>query len=339
VLTLDGSVGEGGGQILRTALSLSALTGQPFELTRLRAGRRQPGLLRQHLTAVQAVARVASAHVEGAALGSTRLVFEPGSVQPGVHHFSIGTAGSATLVLQAVLPALLVAVGPSRIVVEGGTHNPFAPPFDFLTQSFLSLVGCQGPRVVATLERWGFFPGGGGRITLEVEPCARLVPLELSAPPAVRARRVRAVVANLPRSVGERELQVVRADGAYGQALFSLEEHPGNPSRANLMMIELDVDTHCEVFTAFGARGLRAEAVATDALAQANAYLAAAQPVGVHLADQLLVPFAMAGAGLFRCAQPSPHMLTNLDVVRRFLDVPMSCRERAAGAYELRVGA
>src|SRR5689334_333662 len=176
MLKLDGSVGEGGGQILRTALALSALTGQPFEIEKIRAKRRKPGLLRQHLTAVRAATALCQAQVEGDSLGSMTLRFVPGDVKPGEYAFAIGTAGSATLVLQTVLPPLLLASRPSKITIEGGTHNPLAPPVDFLDRSFLPLVRRMGPRVRVQLERWGFYPAGGGRISVEIEPVQRLQP-------------------------------------------------------------------------------------------------------------------------------------------------------------------
>ncbi len=170
VLTIDGADGEGGGQILRTSLALSLVTGIPFRIERLRAGRPRPGLLRQHLTAAHAAAEVGQVQVTGAALGSLSLTFVPGRVTPGTYSFSVGTAGSTTLVLQTVLPALLLASEPSTLTLAGGTHNPFAPPFDFLAQAYLPLVNRMGPQVTATLERPGFYPAGGGTCQITIAP-------------------------------------------------------------------------------------------------------------------------------------------------------------------------
>jgi RNA 3'-terminal phosphate cyclase (ATP) len=156
MLKIDGSAGEGGGQVLRTALGLSALTGQPFEIENIRGRRKKPGLMRQHLTAVQAAARVCGAETEGVHRGSTGLRFVPRQVRAGEYAFSIGTAGSATLVVQSVLPALLTAPAPSRLTIEGGTHNPPAPPVDFLERSFIPLVNRMGPKVAVRLESWGW---------------------------------------------------------------------------------------------------------------------------------------------------------------------------------------
>ena len=212
MVTLDGSIGEGGGQILRTALGLSLVTGTPFRIERIRAGRSKLGLLRQHLTAVQAATAVGSAAVEGDELNSQSLTFTPSAVKPGDYKFAVGTAGSTTLVLQTILPALMTAAGPSRVVIEGGTHNPAAPPFDFLARVFLPLLARMGPRVEAVLERPGFYPAGGGRIVITIEPAASktLTPLVLDTRGDTVTRRVVAIVANLDPRIGHRELQAAR---------------------------------------------------------------------------------------------------------------------------------
>ena len=179
MITIDGSRGEGGGQVLRTSLALSLATGAPFRIEGIRAQRPKPGLLRQHLTAVQAAAAVGRARVEGAVAGASALTFSPDGVHAGEYAFSIGTAGSATLVLQTILPPLLVAGGRSVVTLEGGTHNPWAPPFDYLERVFLPVVNRLGPRVAVTLERHGFYPAGGGRFTITIEPAPRLARLDL----------------------------------------------------------------------------------------------------------------------------------------------------------------
>src|SRR5262245_42898512 len=165
MISIDGSFGEGGGQILRTALGLSLFTGQAFRIDKIRAGRRNPGLLRQHLTAVKAAAKIGQAEVTGANIGSTQLTFTPGRVAHGDYQFAVGTAGRATLVLQSVLPALLISDDQdrrTRLTLEGGTHNPFAPPFDFLAKAFLPLLERMGARVAVRLDRYGFYPAGRG---------------------------------------------------------------------------------------------------------------------------------------------------------------------------------
>jgi RNA 3'-terminal phosphate cyclase (ATP) len=338
LLTLDGAAGEGGGQILRTALSLSALTGRPFTIDRIRANRKKPGLLRQHLTAVRAAAAVCGAAVRGDEPGSPSVVFEPGPVAAGEYRFAIGTAGSTTLVMQTVLPPLLTAAGPSRVTIEGGTHNPLAPPVDFFELSFLPFVRRMGPRVSIRLERCGFYPAGGGRIVVEVEPVPRLAPFELTERAPVVGKRARALVAGLPRRIAERELAVVqRALGLAAEDLEVVELARGQ-GPGNVVSIELEMEHHREVFTGFGEQGVRAEAVASGAVDAARAYLAGGEPIGEHLADQLVIPLAMSGGGRFRTGPASRHLTTNVEVVGRFLGVEVACAEHAPRRWEVRVG-
>src|ERR1043166_8270162 len=198
MIEIDGSQGEGGGEILRAALGLSPLTraplrlysiratrglslvtGTPFRIHSIRARRDRPGLQRQHLAAVKAAAELGRADVQGASIGSGVTLFRPGKIETGNSFFSIGSAGSATLVLQTVLPPLLTAPGPSTLTLEGGTHNPWAPPFDFLEKAFLPLLNRMGPKITATLARRGFYPAGGGRIVASVDPASKLAPIDL----------------------------------------------------------------------------------------------------------------------------------------------------------------
>jgi RNA 3'-terminal phosphate cyclase (ATP) len=256
MLMIDGSFGEGGGQILRTALSLSLVTGKPFRIENIRAGRKNPGLLRQHLTAVNAAAEISQAEVTGAAIGSGELTFAPGSVMSGNYAFAVGTAGSTTLVLQTVLPALLIATGRSRLILEGGTHNPFAPPFDFLDRAFLPLVNRMGPRATAELERPGFYPAGGGRMSVTIEPARDLNRLDLPARGEVLARRAKAVVANLPISIAERELKVIARKMSWPRESMKAESVERSPGPGNVVTIEIECEHLTEVFTGFGERGV-----------------------------------------------------------------------------------
>ncbi len=153
MIIIDGSEGEGGGQVVRNALALSLVTGQPFQITNIRGKREKPGLMRQHLTAVEAACQIGDAECEGAAVGSSDIAFRPGTVRPGDYHFAVGTAGSTGLVLQTVLMPLLLAETPSRLVLEGGTHNMMAPPFEFIERVFLPVINRMGPRVEARLIR------------------------------------------------------------------------------------------------------------------------------------------------------------------------------------------
>ena len=326
MLTIDGAQGEGGGQILRSSLALSLITGQPFRIERIRAGRKRPGLLRQHLTAARAAAEVSGGRLEGDRLGASTLSFTPAAVRAGEHRFAIGSAGSASLVLQTVLPALLRADGPSRLRLEGGTHNPFAPPFEFLERSFLPLLGRMGVRVSARLERPGFYPAGGGVFEVEIEP-APLARLELLERGALRGRRARALVARLPRTIAERELARVRARLGWEEACLLVEER-ADAGPGTVLTLEVEHAEVCEVVTGFGERGVPAERVADGAISALERYLTAGVPVGEHLADQLLLPLAVGGGGVFRTLAPSPHARTNLEVIRRFLPLEARLEER-----------
>jgi RNA 3'-terminal phosphate cyclase (ATP) len=329
LLEIDGSLGEGGGQILRSSLALSLVTGTPFRLKRIRAGREKPGLARQHLTSVMAAAEVGRAEVDGAAVGSQDLTFRPGRVSAGRFEFKIGTAGSTTLVLQTVLPALVRAEEPSTVIVEGGTHNTKAPPVDFLTGTFLPLVGKMGPRVSLELERHGFYPQGGGRITAMIEP-ASLRPLELLERGPVRSTRAVAIVSRLPRHVAERELAVVGND--LGWTDLTVQELDG-PGQGNVLLLVIETDGVTETISAIGERGMPAERVADAACAEARRYLDSGVPVGEHLADQLMLPLALAGGGRYVTLAPTPHTTTHAEVIGKFLGVRPSITEAADGRF------
>jgi RNA 3'-terminal phosphate cyclase (ATP) len=324
MITIDGSFGEGGGQILRTSLTLSLVTGKPFRIERIRAGRKSPGLLRQHLAAVNAAARVGYAEIEGASLGSRELTFRPQAVAAGHYQFAVGTAGSATLVLQTVLPALMIADAPSRLLLEGGTHNPYAPPFDFLEKTFLPLLNRMGARVTARLERHGFYPAGGGRFIVEITPAQQLRQIKLDDRGAITGRRARALVANLPRHIAERELLVIGIKLSWKGDWLRVETTDTSSGPGNCVMIEIECEQLTEVFTAFGQRGVRAEAVAGEAADRAREYMASDAAADEYLADQLLVPMALAGGGSFTAVSLSRHTTTNIEVIRKFIDIDIT---------------
>jgi RNA 3'-terminal phosphate cyclase (ATP) len=328
MLIIDGSIGEGGGQILRSALALSMVTGTPFRIEKIRANRDVPGLARQHLTAVQSAATLCGATVEGAEMRSTALSFTPGRVKPGDYTFSVGSAGSTTLVLQTVLPALLVGGEPSTLTLEGGTHNPFAPPLDFLEKSFLPVINRMGPRVEVALERPGFAPAGGGRFIVTIEPAAKLSRVDLTTRGPLRSRRARAVIAGLPRAIAGRELATVREILGWGPDEVETVELLEAYGPGNIVTLEVESEQITEVFAGVGRRGVRAEAVAADAADSCKRYLAAPDvPVGDCLADQLLLPMALAGGGSYKTLALTRHSATNIDVIRMFLDVEVEARD------------
>lgn len=341
MLEIDGSLGEGGGQIVRSALALSVLTGRAVRLHRIRAGRDRPGLRRQHLTAVRAAASVGAATVEGDEPGSREIVFRPSGVRPGRHRFSVGTAGSAVLVLQTVLPPLLTASAPSTITVEGGTHNPHAPPFEFLAESFVPQVRRMGPRVEAILDRPGFHPAGGGRLRAEIRPAGELLPLVLERRGAEADRRARAIVSALPRHIAERELSVVHAMLRLHPEALEVVEVPEEEAAGpgNAVMISLAFEAVTGVFTGFGRRGVPAEDVAREACQEAETWLESGVPVGPRLADQLLLPMAAAGAGAFRTVAPTSHTRTHAEVIRRFTGLGVQLGPHPDGGWRVAVGA
>jgi RNA 3'-terminal phosphate cyclase (ATP) len=328
MLVIDGSFGEGGGQILRTSLSLSAITRRPLHLVRIRARRSRPGLLAQHLTALNAIREVCAADVEGATLGSSEVRFTPHGVHAGRYRFAVGTAGSACLVLQTVLWPLLFADGPSELTLEGGTHNEKAPTFDFLASTFLPLLGRMGARVDAKLERHGFYPAGSGRMRFTIHPGAALERLDLEEAGPVLRQRARILIARLPAHIAEREQAEVHRGLRLRECAIETVDSIGP---GNVVMLQLEREQLTETITGFGRRGVPAERVAADVVRQAREYLRADVPVGEHLADQLIVPMALAGGGAFRTVPLSLHSTTNIDVVRRFVDIDIATDTDASG--------
>lgn len=327
-ILINGAQGEGGGQIVRSSLALALVTGKSVTIENIRAGREKPGLMRQHLTAVQAAAEVCGGAVKGAEIGSQSLRFESRPARAGSYQFSVGTAGSATLVLQTVLPALLIADGPSELVLEGGTHNQWAPPFDFLQKAFLPLINRMGPRVTATLERHGFYPAGGGRFTVAIEPCPKLTGFDLFERGPILSRRVTALVANLPPHIAEREVERILSKMTWEPSCGASDRVQAH-GPGNVVFVEITSDHVTEVFTAFGRTGASAEKVADEVVRQARDYLMTDVPIGCYLADQILLPLGISvwqGDGgrkgsSFRTLPLTRHSTTHIEILRQFLDV------------------
>lgn len=334
VIELDGAIG--GGQVLRSALSLSMLTGKTLRIHNIRARRARPGLLRQHLTAVLAAAQVCAARVSGAELGSRELTFEPGPIRGGDYRFAIGTAGSCTLVLQTLLPALLQAPAPSRVSISGGTHNPLAPPVDFLQQAWLPQLRRMGGQVELQLLRHGFVPAGGGELEAFIEP-STLQPLYLEQRGELLGRRAWALSAGLPEHVAERELRRVGTRLELPREHLSpvrLDEQCGP---GNVLLLEFVCEHLTELFSGFGQSSLRAESVADRAIDQARDWLDSGAAVAEHLADQLLLPMALAGGGSFTTPRMSEHLQSNIRVIEAFLPVRIDCSASAHGGLRVEV--
>ena len=327
LLTIDGAMGEGGGQILRSSLALSLCLGEPFHMTKVRATRKNPGLQPQHLAAVKAAAGISAAGLEGATLGSGELTFAPHAVKPGHYHFATGTAGSATLVLQTVLPALLTAGRPSHLELSGGTHNPLAPSFDFILLAFLPLINRMGPRVTARLVQPGFYPAGGGVMHVDIEPAPQLKPLQLPERGPVLEQTACALVASLPLHIAHKELHVIGSELGLPGENMQVREITSAPGPGNVVTVVIKSRHVTEVFTGFGVRGVRAETVASQLVQCVRRYLTAEVPVGVHLADQLLLPLALSGGGSYVTLQPSRHTTTNIAVLQQFMALKIDCNE------------
>ncbi|WP_075794104.1 RNA 3'-terminal phosphate cyclase [Massilia putida] len=321
MIELDGAAGEGGGQILRSALTLAMITGQPFRIRNIRANRTKPGLMRQHLVAVEAALQVCGGEAAGAALGSQDLTFVPGPVKGGDYAFAIGTAGSCTLVLQAVLPVLLKADKPSTLRLAGGTHNPMAPPVQFLQRAWCPRLAEMGAHIDIRLERFGFYPAGGGVVEARVEPCTELRPRTWMGRGERRAAYAEAFVAGVPERVALRELECV------GQALHWHEDQllvrslPANQGPGNALMLTLEYDHATEVFTAFGEKSFSSERVAHQAVQRTRQYLESRAAFAEYLADQMMLPLALAGGGGFTLDEVSMHARTNAQVIETFLPV------------------
>lgn len=329
VLTIDGSMGEGGGQILRSSLALSLITQTPFRITGIRAGRRKPGLLRSHLCAVEAARRISEAEVSGAELGSTELSFRPGKVRGGNHTFAIGSSGSTSLVVQTVLlPLLLSAAEPSRFELSGGTHNPFAPTFDFLELAYIPLLRRMGATVRLSLERPGFHPAGGGRVVVEVAPCPALRALELATRGPVTRRSARAMVSMVPTSVALREIATLRRLLSWSDDVLARPVGVANPIGAGNALVAVVESEHVtEVFSAIGERGISAEDVAGAVARDVQRYLASDVAVFEHLADQLMLPMALGQGGVFRTVGLTEHARTQRDVLALFTDARIDVDE------------
>ncbi len=340
ILEIDGSQGEGGGQILRTALTLSLITGKPFHVSNLRARRPRPGLLAQHLKAVEAAAAIASAKTVGAALSSRSLLFEPGRIQPGRYQFEIGTAGSTSLVLQAIVLALSFAGEPSTVVVTGGTHVPWSPCFHYLELQWLPYLRLIGFDLDLEMELAGFYPRGGGRVRSAVRPKKRLSPLRLVERGPLKRIRGISAVANLPASIAERQANraLERLAGCSGAIRIETAQMPSQ-FKGTMLLLVAECENSQGCYFALGALGKPAERVADEAADQLIEFLSTGAAIDPFLADQLVLPLALArGASELRTAKITGHILTNAAIVRKFLPVEIEIIGRPGEPGAIRIG-
>ncbi len=327
MVCIDGSFGEGGGQILRTSLALSCVLGKPVEITNIRMARRKPGLQPQHLTAVMAAAAVSDARYQGAELSSTALRFLPGRTGHGAFRFDVaekqGSAGSTSLVLQTILLPLCFAGGSSTIAVHGGTHVPWSPPFHYLHAVVAPLLARIGVQTEFSIDAWGWYPAGGGRVSARILPVREFLPLNL----ADRGRRLRitgiSAVSNLPEHIAvrqrDRAYAVLEKEGIEATIEILLAPSPG---KGSFLFLVAECENIRAGFGSLGAIGKRAEAVAEEACAEFLSYLGAQGALDPHLADQIVPWLACChGPSEFTVSRITGHLLTNLWVVRRFMNL------------------
>ncbi|WP_234856131.1 RNA 3'-terminal phosphate cyclase [Acinetobacter junii] len=318
-IQIDGSQGEGGGQILRTALALSMITGQAFELINIRAGRKKPGLMRQHLVCVQASQHISQAYVEGAELHSQRLYFAPQHIQSGKYQFQIGSAGSTTLVLQTLLPALLLQNEASELTISGGTHNPLAPTADFIEHCFLPALEKLGIKVEFKLNKAGFFPIGAGEIQIKIQPWQHRNKLNLLDRGILQSTEAFAAVLNLSE-----EAQIAQRELATLNKRLKLDTqqqfHLNGISQGNTVYVKVKHQHHVELFTALGEMRKSAEQIANHLAEQVKRYIASQAVVDEYLADQLLLPLALGQGGEFTAHCISEHTRTQAVMIEKFID-------------------
>ena len=339
IIIIDGAQGEGGGQILRSALSLAICTGQSFEIKNIRAGRKKPGLMRQHLTCVSAAAEVSSATLEGAAIGSTALKFSPimavDSLNTGTFNFAVGSAGSVMLVLQTILMPLLMAKKASEITISGGTHNGMAPPFEFLQRVFLPALRTMGADVEITLLRHGFYPAGGGQIRVNIKPCGTLKPLNLTARGNMLNCYAEAIIAGVPVEVAQRELAIVGDALALPPSALRIRGLSAHEGPGNALLLTIEHEHVSEVMMALGEKGVSSENVAKKLMQAARAYQNSTASVGEYLADQLLLPMALGAGGTFSSVAISEHFRTNVAVIQQFLKRQITVKTLSDSYHEV----
>jgi len=345
-ILLDGSTGEGGGQILRSALSLSAITGRSFRLERIRAGRKRPGLMRQHLTCVQSVASICGARTSALELGSDCLSFWPGDIEACHDVISIGTAGSTALVAQTILPVLLYAKDDSDVTIEGGTHVSFAPCFEYLNEIYLPVLRRMGCSVDLSIGRHGFFPAGAGLVSLSVRP-GRPRSLELFAEGRnARSYSLCAEVIStrcIPATVAEKELRAIRQQLVLTGQQCRTSVVDGCACEGNVLLIRvLATDDSASPGTlsfALGEHGKPSRQVAREAVKAIRRFLGSTAAVDQHLADQLLLPLALAGGGGYTTVALTPHFHSNVEVIEAFLPVKITTESLDARAHRVAIEA
>ena len=324
MIELDGSEGEGGGQILRSALALAALTGRAFKLVNIRAKRAKPGLQPQHLMCVKAAATICGATYKGATVGSSVLYFNPGEVRAGDYTFAIGTAGATSLVLHTIyLPLAMAGAGASTIHVSGGTHNPHAPSFHFNQITWGGYLKRLGMVIDQEMIRPGFYPRGGGEIRATIQPCPRIHGLRLTDCPTLTTAGGFSAVANLPESIARRQAKRLasRLKAEEIESHIPLEVWDGSSGPGSVAAVIFRQTPVPTLFCGLGERGKPAETVADEAADEALRFREMQAPVDPHSADQLLLPLVFStDESEYRTSEITSHLATNIATVGQFVD-------------------
>jgi RNA 3'-terminal phosphate cyclase (ATP) len=326
MIEIDGSQGEGGGQVLRTSLALSSLTGQPLHIYNIRARRSKPGLLPQHLKSVEAAVAISSANVRGATINSRELIFQPGQVHPGRYQFDIGTAGSTSLVLQTIYLPLSFADGKSYLSITGGTHVPHSPCYHYLEYQWLHYIRQIGLEIDLSMEKAGFFPRGGGCIRASIRSAKELTPLEAIERGNMQRLSGLSAVANLSEEIAKRQkLQALRRlESRFHDTKIKTLALPSSAKGTFLSLLAEFEYSRCFYF-ALGELRKRAECVADEAVDALETFLSTDGTVDQYLADQLLLPLAFAsGISRLHTSQITLHTLTNAAIIQNFLPVKIA---------------
>ena len=333
---IDGSQGEGGGQILRSTLALSMCTGTPVRIENIRAGRRKTGLLRQHLACVRASKEITNAKVIGDELGSSMVEFRPGAIKAGIYDFAIGSAGSTSLLFQTVLPALLMADGESVVSFSGGTHNDLAPSFDFIKHCFIPALASINLDIKAELNAYGFMPNGGGKWTATIQPIKGMTALDMMSIGKIQSRQAVVTQSGVSRSVAERELGRIKKKLQWADDDLRINQ-VDSIGPGNVVSLRVSDGSINEVIDVVGAKQLTAERVAGRAIASMKRYLKSGAAVGEYLCDQLLLPLALGNGGRFTTVEPSLHTKTNTDVIKEFIDCDIDINEVSDDLFEINI--
>ncbi len=339
LVPINGSLGEGGGQVLRTAISLSIATAKPLRIVNIRAGRSNPGLAHQHLTCIKAAKEISSATVNGATLGSQTLQFEPGEMRPGDYSFDVTTAGSVSLVFQTLFLPLSLADGESRVTIRGGTHVNWSPSFEFLQDQWLFYLQKIGFGISLRLEKAGYYPQGGGVLKARVQPVAELHPLVLSDRGELRRVTGQVFISNLNRTIAARQVaqaeQMLISHGLSPE--IEIREYP-SPGPGTGTHLHAAFESGSGSYTSLGERGVPAEQVAALSAQSLRHYMDSGAAVDRFIVDQLILPLSFAaGESFFTCEQVTQHLLTNAQVVERFVPVTVEVEGEVGHPGQVRI--